>query len=104
MQGWLYPADDDREAKRKQAAVGVDMREEVFRAVAPREPIRYAGGELTVLLVDAGAKDNIVRSLLARGASVIRAPWHARSRRARQPGGRHRDRQRPRRSEGPWRR
>ena len=30
-----------------------------------------------VLLVDAGAKDNIVRSLLARGASVIRAPWHA---------------------------
>jgi len=29
------------------------------------------------LLVDVGAKDNIVRSLLARGASVIRAPWHA---------------------------
>jgi carbamoyl-phosphate synthase small subunit len=30
-----------------------------------------------VLLVDVGAKDNIVRSLLARDASVIRAPWHA---------------------------
>ena len=53
------------------------MREEVFRLVAPREPIRYDGGKLTILLVDAGAKDNIVRSLLARGASVTRAPWHA---------------------------
>jgi carbamoyl-phosphate synthase small subunit len=29
-----------------------------------------------VLLVDAGAKDNMVRSLLKRGASVVRAPWH----------------------------
>src|SRR5438132_13426499 len=29
------------------------------------------------MLIDVGAKDNIVRSLLARGASVIRVPWHA---------------------------
>ncbi|MGI9303367.1 MAG: glutamine amidotransferase-related protein, partial [Gammaproteobacteria bacterium] len=28
------------------------------------------------LLVDVGAKDNIVRSLLERGCSVVRAPWH----------------------------
>jgi carbamoyl-phosphate synthase small subunit len=55
----------------------VDMRDEVFRAVAPRAPVRYGAGKPTILLVDAGAKDNIVRSLLARGASVIRAPWHA---------------------------
>ena len=55
----------------------VDMREEVFQLVAPREPVRYPGGKHTILLVDAGAKDNIVRSLLARDASVIRAPWHA---------------------------
>lgn len=75
MKGWLYPATMTAE-KAQEAAVGVDMREEVFRAVAPREPIRYARGELTVLLVDVGAKDNIVRSLLARDASVIRAPWH----------------------------
>ena len=52
------------------------MREEVFRLVAP-DSIRYEGGALKVLLVDAGAKDNIVRSLLKRGASVLRAPWHA---------------------------
>jgi carbamoyl-phosphate synthase small subunit len=31
-----------------------------------------------VLLVDAGAKDNLVRSMLERGVRVIRAPWHAR--------------------------
>jgi carbamoyl-phosphate synthase small subunit len=49
----------------------------VFRIVAPREPVRYGDGIPAILLVDAGAKDNIVRSLLARGASVIRAPWHA---------------------------
>jgi carbamoyl-phosphate synthase small subunit len=28
--------------------------------------------------VDVGAKDNIIRSLLQRGASVMRVPWHAR--------------------------
>ena len=54
------------------------MREEVFRlrrAGASRSATK--AGDPTILLVDAGAKDNIVRSLLARGASVIRAPWHA---------------------------
>jgi carbamoyl-phosphate synthase small subunit len=76
MHGWLYPA-TMRAEEAQERAVGVDMREEVFYAVAPREPIRYTGGGLTVLLVDVGAKDNIVRSLLARDASVIRAPWHA---------------------------
>ena len=52
------------------------MKEEVFRLVAPDNVIRYEGGPLKVLLVDAGAKDNIVRSLLKRGATVVRAPWH----------------------------
>jgi carbamoyl-phosphate synthase small subunit len=76
MHGWLYPATMRAEEAQERAG-GVDMREQVFYAVAPREPIRYAGGELTVLLIDVGAKDNIVRSLLARDASVLRAPWHA---------------------------
>lgn len=76
MHGWLTPAGPGDEAKRQQATA-VDMREEVFRLVAPREPIHYAGGRNTVLLVDIGAKDNILRSLLARGVSVVRAPWHA---------------------------
>jgi carbamoyl-phosphate synthase small subunit len=76
MQGWLYPATMSRNQARALAS-RVDMRDEVFRAVAPRAPLHYGAGKPTILLVDAGAKDNIVRSLLARGTSVIRAPWHA---------------------------
>jgi carbamoyl-phosphate synthase small subunit len=76
MKGWLLPAEADVE-RAKRTAAAVEMREEAFRAVAPREPIVYEGGKLKVLLIDAGAKDNIVRSLLGRGVSVIRAPWHA---------------------------
>ena len=77
------------------------MKEEVFRLVAPDESIRYEGGPLKVLLVDAGAKDNIVRSLLERGASVVRAPWHTdlAPLAAECDGIMHR--QRPRRPEGP---
>jgi carbamoyl-phosphate synthase small subunit len=76
MQGWLYPAAMSEDEARNRCDA-VDMRKEVFRIVAPQETIRYEGGKLTILLVDAGAKDNLVRSLLARNASVIRAPWHA---------------------------
>jgi carbamoyl-phosphate synthase small subunit len=76
MQGWLYRSTTSQDDARKQSSA-VDMREEVFRIVAPQEPVRYGDGKHTILLVDAGAKDNIVRSLLARGASVLRAPWHA---------------------------
>ena len=73
--GWL-PAEDDL-ARARNAAATVDMKDEVFRLVAPDDVIRYEGGPLKVLLVDAGAKDNMVRSLLKRGATVVRAPWHA---------------------------
>jgi carbamoyl-phosphate synthase small subunit len=76
MRGWMFPADMTlEEAKRR--AQEIDMREQVFRLVAPDAPIKYPGGEPHVLLVDAGAKDNLVRSLLERGATVTRAPWHA---------------------------
>lgn len=54
----------------------VHMRE-VAHLVAPREVVRLEGGPRTVLVVDAGAKDNLVRSLLARGVSVVRAPFTA---------------------------
>jgi carbamoyl-phosphate synthase small subunit len=77
MKGWLLPDDADVErAKRK--AHAVEMKEEVFRLVSPKETVHHKGGELSILLIDCGAKDNIVRSLLARGASVTRAPWHTR--------------------------
>lgn len=75
MRGWLIPAgmplaEAERVAERR------DMRAGIFHEVAPREPLRYDAGSPDILVVDAGAKDNIVRSLLARGASVTRAPWH----------------------------
>jgi carbamoyl-phosphate synthase small subunit len=76
MQGWLFPS-SMRLDEAKERAASVDMRQEVFFRVAPTEPVTYGSGDLTVLLVDAGAKDNLVRSLLERGVRVIRAPWHA---------------------------
>ncbi len=54
----------------------MDMRD-VCHLVAPPEVVTHPGGPLKVLLIDAGAKDNIVRSLLRRGATVVRAPWTA---------------------------
>jgi carbamoyl-phosphate synthase small subunit len=74
MKGWLLSAEDDA-ARARKVATTVDMKD-VFRLVAPDNVARYEGGPLKVLLVDVGAKDNIVRSLLKRGATVVRAPWH----------------------------
>ena len=53
------------------------MKHDVFRKVAPAAPTNYAGGEPCIMLVDVGAKDHMVRSLLARGATVRRVPWFA---------------------------
>lgn len=76
MRGWLVPDGSSLEEARE-AAASIDMTTEVFRAVAPSEPIRYEGGDLRILAVDVGMKDNIIRSLLQRGATVTRAPWHS---------------------------
>jgi carbamoyl-phosphate synthase small subunit len=77
MRGWIFPAELDLE-RAKRTAHTVEMREEVFKLVSPKEVVRYEGGQHKILLVDAGAKDNIVRCLLKRGVSVVRAPWFAR--------------------------
>ena len=53
----------------------VDMRC-VVDAVTPRELVRYPGGDVPVLVIDTGAKENIVHALRDRGAAVIRAPFH----------------------------
>lgn len=76
MRGWLVPDGSSLEEARQPAA-SIDMTSQVFHEVAPNEPIRYEGGELRILAVDVGIKDNIIRSLLRRGATVTRAPWHA---------------------------
>ena len=76
MKGWVFPAELSL-AEAKKNAARVEMDREVFQLVAPAAPIRYAGGQTEILLVDVGAKDSIARSLLERGATVVRAPWHA---------------------------
>lgn len=75
MKGWLFPAKQTLD-EAKHTAHSVDMKDGVFYAVAPPHITHYKSGPLTILLIDIGAKDNITRSLLKRGASVVRAPWH----------------------------
>jgi carbamoyl-phosphate synthase small subunit len=47
--------------------------ESVLELVSPNNEVRYPGGKNSILVVDVGAKDNIIRSLTSRGASVIRS-------------------------------
>jgi carbamoyl-phosphate synthase small subunit len=48
----------------------------VVDLVAAKEVMHYPGGELKILVVDTGAKENIIRLLQALGATVIRVPWN----------------------------
>src|SRR4029453_17886962 len=77
MKGWLVPADMTLEEARRVGA-SADMQRDVFRLVAPAASVRHRGTGPTIMLVDVGAKDHMVRSLLARGAGVLRVPWPAR--------------------------
>lgn len=75
MKGWLlHESTPTAEGKRR--ADAVDMPTVVAQCTVP-EAVTYAGGELRVLLVDTGCKDNIARSIVKRGATVIRVPSHA---------------------------
>lgn len=75
MDGALL-GDGDREA-RMAGADAVDM-SRVVDMVSPTEIMRYPGGDLRILVIDTGAKENIVRSLQKRGATVVRTPHGAR--------------------------
>ncbi len=44
--------------------------------VSIKEPIEYGDGDTKVILIDCGAKDNIVRCLTQRGLKVRRVPWN----------------------------
>ena len=78
MQGWLVPAGLEggalREAKMRAEACPPSS---LARMVAPREVTFLPAGERTVLFVDSGGKEGIVRELLRRDLSVLRAPFHA---------------------------
>lgn len=43
--------------------------------VSIKEKQVYGNGDLKILLVDCGVKNNIIRSLIQHGATVIRVPW-----------------------------
>lgn len=43
--------------------------------VSTTEIQEYGSGEITIVLIDCGAKRNIVRSLVSRGVHVITVPW-----------------------------
>ncbi len=43
--------------------------------VSIKEPVVYGGGKKTVMLVDCGVKNSVIRCFLERGAKVIRVPW-----------------------------
>lgn len=44
--------------------------------VSVKEKILYEAGKTKVLVVDCGVKNNIIRSFLNRGVTVIRVPWN----------------------------
>lgn len=50
-------------------------RENLVASVSIKEPIIYGMGKTRLLLLDCGAKNNIIRSLVARDASVMVVPW-----------------------------
>jgi carbamoyl-phosphate synthase small subunit len=77
MDGGLVSDSADRTVLQDIHLDGVEMRNAVDRVV-PREMERYPGKGPKILLIDTGAKENIIRSLSRRGASVIRAPYHLR--------------------------
>lgn len=49
--------------------------ENLVSVVSVKQPVRYNGGKKSVVLIDCGCKHGIIRSLLARGLTVIRVPW-----------------------------
>ena len=50
--------------------------ENLVANVSIKKKRAYGDGKKKIVLVDCGAKENIVRSLVARGATVTRVPWN----------------------------
>lgn len=50
-------------------------KDNLVEQVSTREVITYGNGKHRILLIDCGTKNNIIRCLLKRDATVIRVPW-----------------------------
>jgi len=53
-----------------------DAPRRLLEEVVTRDIVTYPAGPMRILLIDTGAKENIVRSLVGRGATVVRSPWN----------------------------
>ena len=51
-------------------------KENLVAKVSCRDVVTYGDGDKTVVLVDCGTKNNIIRCLLKRGVKVVRVPWN----------------------------
>ena len=51
-------------------------KENLIAKVSCKDVITYGSGDKTVVLVDCGVKNNIIRSLVKRGVKVVRVPWN----------------------------
>jgi carbamoyl-phosphate synthase small subunit len=76
MEGWLVPESWTLEESMEKLQQP-DFVNDVFPRICSPETQIYGEAGKTVLLVDVGVKENILRSLLARDLTVCRAPWHA---------------------------
>ncbi len=50
--------------------------ESLIADVSIEAPTTYGEGDVTVVLVDTGVKNNVIRSLVRRGVRVVRVPWN----------------------------
>ena len=50
--------------------------ENEIQKVSSKERTIFGAGDKTVVVIDMGCKNNIIRSLLERGLKVIRVPWN----------------------------
>lgn len=51
-------------------------KENLVARVSCKEIVEYGKGDKTVVLVDCGVKNNIIRCLVRRGVKVVRVPWN----------------------------
>jgi carbamoyl-phosphate synthase small subunit len=50
-------------------------KDNLVQQVSIKKKITYPGNEYRIILVDCGVKNNIIRCLMATGATVVRVPW-----------------------------
>lgn len=73
MLGRIIPKEESGKLK---ADIHDPNRDNLVGEVSIKKPKTYQRGRKTVVLFDCGAKNNIIRSLLARNLTVIRVPWN----------------------------